>query len=410
MHNKTTMVIPTYWTRDESIGPKEGDDVYDHPVPLNRNGTLKRLIESLSILEDRDFDLVIIAVSNARDIEPMVEKKVAGIISSVSSDIPIHLFSYSHLNRLHEILNRNEKDTMTSLLSLRGYSNIRNMCIFLPHVLGSDIAVLIDDDEVFEDKNFMKKAREFIGQTIDGEFIGAVGGYYLQENGDWRLKKDEKPWDRYWNKTEVMNKAFEEIIGKGPRLKQTPFVFGGNMVIHREIFTRIPFDPRITRGEDIDYLINVKMFGHKFFLDNLLTIKHLPPPKFYPVWMRHREDILRFVFERSKLRGQEPIPGLSYVTVEELDPYPGAFLKDDLGQKVKGASELLAEYYRKKDNMSYATEALKNIDIMVNEVNHQKDAFKRIVHIKEQWEAMMKFVATPEIRTAMKDVLYQLNN
>ncbi len=405
MQNKITMVIPSYWTRNKSAGHKEGDDVYDHPVPLDQNGTLGRLIKSLSILEDRDFDLIVIAVSNARDIEPMVEEKVAGIISSASSDIPVRLFSYSHLDKFYEILKKNKKNNLASLLSIRGYPNIRNMCIFLPHILDSDIAVLIDDDELFEDRAFMKKAQEFIGKTIDGEFIGAVGGYYLQENGDWRLKKDKRPWDKYWDKTDVMNKAFEEIIGKGPRLKPTPFVFGGNMIIHREIFTKIPFDPYITRGEDIDYLINMKMFGHKFFMDNLLAIKHMPPPKSYPVWMRLREDICRFVFERAKLRGQKPISGVPSVTPEELDPYPGAFLKDNLEQKVRGASELLAEYYRKEGNADYAMEALKNIDIMISETNRHKDAFKHIVHIKKQWEALMKFVEIPEIRTAMKDVL-----
>ena len=47
-----------------------------------------------------------------------------------------------------------------------------------------------------------------------------------------------------------MNKAFGGIIGREPRLKETPFVFGGNMVIHRNLFTVVPFDPVVTIGAE----------------------------------------------------------------------------------------------------------------------------------------------------------------
>lgn len=50
---KTAMVIPTYWGRESSIGWKEGDAVYDHPTPLDREGTLARAIESIKILNEK---------------------------------------------------------------------------------------------------------------------------------------------------------------------------------------------------------------------------------------------------------------------------------------------------------------------------------------------------------------------
>ncbi len=160
-------------------------------------------------------------------------------------------------------------------------------------MLGSEIAVLIDDDEIFEDPQFIRKAREFIGKTIDSDFVGAVAGYYLQPDDNWLLRRERKAWMRHWDKLDRMKEAFEQIIGHGPRLKGTPFVFGGNMVTHREIFRLIPFDPGVTRGEDINYLINMRMYGYKFFLDNTLTIKHLPPPKPHPTWKQPREDVRR---------------------------------------------------------------------------------------------------------------------
>jgi glycosyltransferase involved in cell wall biosynthesis len=260
--------------------------------------------------------------------------------------------------------------------------------------MDSDIAVLIDDDEVFEDPGFIGKAREFIGKTINGEFVGAVAGYYLQPDGDWLVECKETAWAKYWDKTDRMNEAFKKIIGEGPRLKETPFVFGGNMIVHRDVFTRIPFDPNVTRGEDIDFLINMKMFGYKFFLDNKLSIKHLPPPKSHPVWKQLREDIRRFAFERAKLRDQNTAPKkMAHVSAEELMPYPGAFLTDDLEEKIAGASSILADHYRFEGKEEDAKEALKNIDIAV-ESALSKNALEKLIDTQKLWEDIMKFSST----------------
>lgn len=125
-------------------------------------------IQSTTILKDKDFQLVIIAVATAGDIEAQIEGKVANIIKTASktTGVEVLLFGPSHLTQI--------------LLKPRGYSNIRNLCLFIPHILGSEAAVLIDDDEVFEDPNFISKAKEFIGKDIGGETVNAVAGYYLQ--------------------------------------------------------------------------------------------------------------------------------------------------------------------------------------------------------------------------------------
>lgn len=284
---KFTMVIPSYWARESSVGWKEGDAIYDHPTPLDREGTLRRAIQSLAILKDKDFQVVVIAVVTAEDIKTKVEKKVANIIKSASSPtgVEVLLFGHSHLKQIHDLLISKGKKECIDLLQLQGYSNIRNLCMFIPHILCSEVAVLIDDDEVFEHPEFMTKAKEFIGKDIGGKIVNAVAGYYLQPAGDYHVKKPFRPWMEYWDQHDRMNEAFDKIIGKEPRLKETPFVFGGNMVIHRDLFTAVPFDPNVPRGEDIDFLINARMFGFSFFLDNQLSIRHLPPPKTHPTWM-----------------------------------------------------------------------------------------------------------------------------
>ena len=161
------MVIPTYWSRKSSVGWKEGDVVYDHPTPLDQEGTLMRTLKSINLLNDKNFQLVVIAAATSDEIEKYVLDKVSNIIKSSALDIEVFLFGYSHLRQIHKLLTRMGKKNYISLLNLNGYANIRNMCLFIPHIFDSDIAVLIDDDEVFEDIDYMSKAKEFIGKNVN---------------------------------------------------------------------------------------------------------------------------------------------------------------------------------------------------------------------------------------------------
>ena len=404
---KVKVVIPSYWGRDSNVGWKEGDAIYDHPTTLDSEGTLLRAIQSIGILKDKNFQLVIIAIATAEDIETQVEKKVADIIKSASpaAEVEILLFGYSHLKQIHELLISEGRKEYIDLLQLRGYSDIRNLCMFIPHALGSEVAVLIDDDEVFKDPKFMLKAKEFIGRSIGGKTVNAVAGYYLQADGDYHVKKPFRPWMEYWDQYYKMNEAFDRIIGCEPRLKETPFVFGGNMVIHRNLFTVVPFDPGITRGEDIDFLINAKMFGFSFFLDNQLSIKHLPPPKTHPTWMQLREDIYRFIYERAKIEHQKEVKGMTKIYSEEFDPYPGCFLKMNLEEKIEKACKLLSEEYLAQGDRQGSEEALNNITIAKTDAVPKFDPFQKLCELQKRWQELMLFVSHKEIRSRIRDII-----
>ena len=405
------MVIPTYWAREHSIYWKEGDAIYDHPAPLDGKGTLLRALKSIKVLNERDFKLVIVAVATAPEIEEKVERKVAGIVKSAKLDVETMVFGASHLKKVHELMVAEGKKEYIDLLKLWGYSRVRNICVFVPHVLGADVAILIDDDEVFEDPNFIMKATKFIGKRYGGEEVLAVAGYYLNENGDYHIKKPLSPWMREWGKLECMNKAFDKILATKPRLKRTPFVFGGNMVLHRKIWEKVPFDPNVPRGEDVDFLINAKMLGFNFFLDNQLPIKHLPPPKAFPIWMELRQDIKRFIYERAKIEHQKEVKGMQRVKAEDFDPYPGCFLRADLEERFERACKLLAEEYKAKGDEKGYKETLKNIEIAKNEAMRWKklDAFRLFCDIQNRWESLMKWANKREIRSTMQEILVTKN-
>jgi hypothetical protein len=129
---KTVMVIPTYWSRESAVGWQPGDAVYDHPTPLDQEGTLVKTLESLRILENTDFSLVILACATAGDIEVEVETRVRDITKRVDPPIETYVISHSHLQRFHETLAGGGREDLNDVLSLRGYSNIRNMCLYVP--------------------------------------------------------------------------------------------------------------------------------------------------------------------------------------------------------------------------------------------------------------------------------------
>ncbi len=416
---KVCIVIPSYWARESKDGWRAGDAVYDHPTPLDEDGTLLRALQSLDVLEDKDFQVVVIAAATAGDIEDRVEEKVAGIIDEASgtTNVDIKLFARSHLGEIHDLLcsegideyvpllQSKDMDEYVPLLQLRGYSNIRNLCLFIPHILGSDLAVLIDDDEVFEDMQFIGRAKEFIGSLVGDRTVHAVAGYYLQSDGDNITTKERSPWMEYWGQYKVMDEGIDRMIRTEPRLKETPFVFGGNMVIHRELFTVVPFDPDVPRGEDIDYLINARMFGFSFFLDNKLSIRHLPPSKSHPVWMQLREDIYRFIFERAKLEGQVVKEGMVRVAPEDLDPYPGRFLRSDLEEKIEGACRLLSEEYLEQGDTAGSEEALQNIELARTDAVPVSNPFQDLCELQERWKRLMEFTGREGVRSGLGKII-----
>ena len=157
---QTVVVIPTYWGRKKEIGFQEGDIVYDHATAIDEEGTLGRTLESMKILKKKDFKLVILICPTNNEVEQEAEKKVRKIVRGVKLDVETYLFTRKTLKKIKKFARNSKlKENVLCLLSLQGYANVRNMCIFSSHILNSDITVLIDDDEVIENPDFMEIGR-----------------------------------------------------------------------------------------------------------------------------------------------------------------------------------------------------------------------------------------------------------
>ena len=392
-------MIPTYWGRSKSEPLNLEDTVYDHPTPLDEEGTLERALDSLHTLKNRDFNVVIVAAATNVELEARVEQKVENIVSKFKEKVPMTTISYSFVDRIIARLWEEELSHMEDMVSLSGYSNIRNMCLIGAELADSEVVVLFDDDEVYEDPLYLDKVFEIIGRDFHGRFVGALAGFYIRPEGGYMIPPGKEWWMAEWPKIEAMNEAFSMIEGQ-PRLKETPFVFGGNMVIHRHLFRTIAFDPHVRRGEDIDYLINAKFFGYDFLLDNQLSIRHLPPESHIPAWQRFREDVYRFIYAREKLGNQRSLKELRYVEVGELDPYPGRFLGEDLNDMIFKTSILIGLKALESGDTLGFNESMRNIEVARRDALPAFNPFQWYLDWQKRWMDLMRFFSEDAILRA----------
>ncbi len=321
---KISVVIPTYWTStDPVIQNQTPDAVYDHPTPLESQSTLPRLLGSLgdTDIPKKSTTITVITAVTHKTLEKKAEEKTRKILNKYQDQFEITQFSTSAMKKIGAY-DRN----LTQLLSLYGYSNVRNTGLATAQILKSDILVFLDDDVVIDDQRYFHKAQEYVGKNIENALLGGVAGYYTNKDGSYYLNVNPGAWWKTgWPKEEKMNEAFK-ILEKPEPLVPTTFAFGGNMVLHWKMFENVPFDPYITRGEDMDLLVNSKMLGFQFMLDTRLGVLHLPGEG-KSLWSEMRQDLRRFLYMREKLLHQKEVRDIKFVSPESLKPYPGFFLK-----------------------------------------------------------------------------------
>ncbi|MCW4033260.1 MAG: hypothetical protein NWF08_07720 [Candidatus Bathyarchaeota archaeon] len=378
---RRAVVIPTYWTR-ASGDWNDGDLVFDHPTSLDGEGTLQRCLESLNKIKG-SFDLILIIVPTSMDIQEDLEKKIFDMLNHIVLNYRIIPVFPSTMERIYK---RIEDEGIKKVLNLDGYSQVRNACILIPSILGFEDFILLDDDEIILDEGFLGKAIEKLAKEFHGRKVLAKAGVYLQSHGSPYFKDKEVWWRFFLNGKKAMNKAFE-LTETGKRFIDTPFAFGGNMVISRKAVEEgIPFDPYISRGEDIDFLVNVKTEDYAFILDTELKILHLPPKSHNPDWLKLGQDTSRLLYMKCKINRLKSQKVKRIITSNDLNPYPGPFLNWSLTLRIFLTSILLCIDYTLKFKFSDSKEALRNIRLFFKNYDEQvskyflfKEKFKKTV-------------------------------
>jgi glycosyltransferase involved in cell wall biosynthesis len=386
------IVIPTYWTNPGGPAKDRLINVYDHPTPIDREGTLSRALDSLRSLKG-GFRIIVIGAATDSVLEEELDQRLHKIVRPFK-DLDVRVFSYPELKKIHQRIEDTEFKDLIPLLALDGYSNIRNLGLVIAQILHDELVVFIDDDEVIADDEYINKAVASIGQEIDEEKVLGITGYYTRNREGEYLGSDEIPWwDRFWRKGWAMNQCLKEI-GLGAGIKKTTLALGGAMVLHRELFEKVPFDPSIVRGEDIDYLINAMMYGHNFFLNCQLAVLHLPPEGSNHV-SGLRQDIYRFVYETRKLEYSHSKIDLRKLTPDDLMPYPGLFLKHNIVWR----SFLAALMTSLRDIQEQDFRAhLKNIRVALFEATaFARRHYRAYFEFQPRWVRLMRYFREDEI-------------
>ncbi|MGH2346342.1 MAG: hypothetical protein ACRDG4_14040, partial [Chloroflexota bacterium] len=179
---RTAVVVPTYWSR--SFGLRRiGDSVEDHPTPVNQSGTMARLLRSLHALHDRPRVVILLISSSAPDVETSAAYQV-DTIRDQYPELPIVLWTPAHARMLHGRLRSLGHGDWIPWFDTRGYPQVRNLQLLIPHLLDCELVAALDDDEVVEDPYFLRRAAaSVVHGASNGDRVYGAASYYLDEHG-----------------------------------------------------------------------------------------------------------------------------------------------------------------------------------------------------------------------------------
>ncbi len=400
-----TIVIPVFWTKTENSETINDSFTNFHARTFDKPGNIEKVLESLKILPNNDYTLLIISATDSHDIEEEAEIVTRKIISKHYSGKNVLLFSCSQLKKVLDKFNKMNKSQFSDIINLNNCSGARNMGLVISNLLGSDLTILLQDDVIIEDPAFLDKAQYFIGKEIEGRTVFGKGGPYIQNSAlhKFPISKEIKQSEVFWCKEEKLNEALKTFVECKERITESPIVFGGNMVISKEMFMEIPFDPNCVSGEDEDYLINARMMGFSFFMDSEMMVRQLPPDTLHPKWLSIRKDILHFLFDRKKLQLSQSNQFLHPISSEEMTPYPGFFLEENLNERIMNTSISLFQEYLEKGEQDNGVEATRNIKIATEYENNLENPAMEYFRIHRKWIKMMRWLK--EEKNYFSDVL-----
>lgn len=325
------IIIPTFnclSTRNVSDDPLKQ---YDHQTPLALPGELGRLLESLTSV--RGVGRIVILVQAQREIAEKAYQKVSQIAAKFP-ELECVVVGHRQERAILDALAAMGVADARNGIGLSSYGAIRNFGLVIAQILGHDSLVFLDDDEVIDDPAFMEKSVYGLGKlTKRGVAILAKTGYYLNEKGTFHSLSQNKWYNHYWQQGQAFNAWIDQAMRAG-RLSRSNHVCGGCLALHREAFRRVSFDALIARGEDMDYLLNLRMYGSDIWFDNQWNLRHLPPAT-HSEGRRFRQDIFRWLYEFRKVEYSATQIDLQRIKPQSLEPYPGPFLEPGIEKRIK---------------------------------------------------------------------------
>lgn len=333
---KPAIIIPSFWSKEARSTSVEKQKVmlFSHPTMIDeQNPPLAATLESLR--NTKDVGRIIIAVGvTERSILTRADARVREITQNYP-DLDILVIGEAERGSISRRLDQLGMSGMMDALEINSYGAVRNLGLLAATVLGSDSVIFIDDDEIINDPDFIQNGLFGLGLKVhDGPTIYAKTGYYINSNNEWEVAETTRHFaNAFWKPGVAYNKALSASL-KPPRLQQARFACGGILAIHSNMYSKIAFDPWITRGEDVDYLINIKLHGGEMYIDDQWRIINNPPSDPTP-GARFRTEVYQFIYEHRKLEFAKSQVDLNRITAESLNPFPGEFIDGSVGAKAR---------------------------------------------------------------------------
>ncbi|NLF24858.1 MAG: hypothetical protein GX589_04275 [Deltaproteobacteria bacterium] len=366
-------IIPTYW----SVPGMDTWKTFDHPVPIEEDGTLRRTLENFAANGYQQPVVLFPAPT-----EPRIEQKVKQLATGLK--LNLHVFSAEDLERIKQLMR--DKGFAAEFLEdvhMRSYGAIRNMGLIYANLKGYENVIQIDDDELIEDPEYISKATGNIGTTWQGDEVLGKTGYYVDEDGKAYYDGQMSVEYKNWPKDRLFNADIKQSLEHPDPLSPTIGAVGGNMVINRKMYHQVCYDPYSTRGEDDDYAINALAKNMKFFFDKQLWIRHLPPQRHKAFWTRSRQDIIRFKYLREKIR----IYGF---TPQQMGVFIGHFTTDQLEFMAVSSSIDAARHFLKQgqadESEGFLDNAVLAVELDCLELRRTAEKFLRF---QESWSQTM---------------------
>lgn len=391
------VLIPTFVSARRATEAGSVVTTYDHATSMAAPGELARCLDSLRKVHGLG-QIIILVVA-----EPAIENQAASKIRNVAEQFPDLNIAVIGAPEMVLVKQRMEQlgVPLRGEVGLAGYGAVRNLGLVLANALGFDAAVFLDDDEVIDDEGFLEKAMYGLGKlTPRGVPILAKTGYYFNAQGSYLASHTQKWYDRYWEQGKAFNAWIERAM-RGPRLSRSNHVCGGCMALHKEAFLRVSFDPWISRGEDLDYMLDLRMYGSDIWFDNQWSLRHLPPET-QREGLRFRQNIFRWLYEYRKVEFARTQIDLLQIKPQSLQPYPGPFLEPGITKRIKRTA--LLRSFGRPDGKGYRRAAR----AATGEASkYAEDHCSKYFEFQYKWPALMARMANDAI---LQSVLIRSSN
>lgn len=329
---KPVVIIPSYWRQSHNQDQQFEPGAYDHAAAVDTNDIeqLSSCLDSLKQVEGLGRVLILLAAESS--IQDRAYEHVQALVAE--HGIAANIITNHELSKLHDVLSEKFEDLPLQAIALTSYGAIKNLALLVAAIFEHDVAVFIDDDEQVQDAKFLINAVYGLGQkTRQGLPVVAKSGYFLDKRNSCYADRRHAPWyDKKWAKRSEFNKLMNSLQS-GSRISRSNILCGGCFALHAAAFTRVAFDPWISRGEDQDYLINLRLYGFDVWFDNKWFLKHRPPHEGLRA-PRFMQNVYRWVYEMKKLEFARSKIDLQTVSPASLMPYPGPWLGEELKSRV----------------------------------------------------------------------------